>query len=245
MDFSESSWASQEFAGHYLERAEIYVMERRRLLGLLDAITRTLFSDRRGLRVTDIGCGDGIVTSVLLGRDPSIRATLMDASDSMLAKAGRRLAGYSNCEFMRAGFDDIIDGSAKLPCADLVVSSMAIHHNEMPGKRALFGLILESLCDGGCFINVDTVKPTTPELERLYFSLWSEAMQAGFNRAGITDESPGDVIGRYTDPASQNRPDTLDDQIDALRSVGFENVDCYYKNGIFAIFGGQRPAINK
>jgi len=118
---------------------------------------------------------------------------------------------------------------------------MAIHHNEMPQKRALFKLIFGSLDAGGSFINMETVKPLTPGLERLYFSLWSEAMQAGMTRAGIADEKPQDVIDRYIDPKSQNRPDTLEDQLDALRDSGFENVDSYYKSGIFAIFGGQRP----
>jgi hypothetical protein len=34
--------------------------------------------------------------------------------------------------------------------------------------------------------------------------------------------------------------DPLVPQLNALRSIGFENVDCFYKYGIFAMFGGSK-----
>ncbi|NOY65253.1 MAG: class I SAM-dependent methyltransferase, partial [Nitrospirae bacterium] len=33
---------------------------------------------------------------------------------------------------------------------------------------------------------------------------------------------------------------TLEAQLDALRETGFKEVDCYYKYGVFAIYGGRR-----
>jgi len=37
-----------------------------------------------------------------------------------------------------------------------------------------------------------------------------------------------------------NKPDTLSNQLTALEEAGFLDVDCYFKNGIFAVFGGKR-----
>ena len=37
-----------------------------------------------------------------------------------------------------------------------------------------------------------------------------------------------------------NMPDTLENQLKSLESAGFKNVDCYYKFGIFSIFGGEK-----
>ncbi len=37
-----------------------------------------------------------------------------------------------------------------------------------------------------------------------------------------------------------NIPDTLESQLEALKDIGFNNVDCFYKYGIFALFGGSR-----
>lgn len=37
-----------------------------------------------------------------------------------------------------------------------------------------------------------------------------------------------------------NNPDTLENQLKLLKSTGFKNVDCYYKYGIFSVYGGQK-----
>jgi tRNA (cmo5U34)-methyltransferase len=55
-----------------------------------------------------------------------------------------------------------------------------------------------------------------------------------------------DRIGKYNETPIQykmraeNRPSSLFDQLQALSKAGFEDVDCFYKYGIFAIFGGTK-----
>lgn len=56
---------------------------------------------------------------------------------------------------------------------------------------------------------------------------------------GILDNSYDDIIQRYKDNRD-NKPDTLDKQLKALKSVGFKDVDCYYKYGIFTMYGGRK-----
>ena len=65
-----------------------------------------------------------------------------------------------------------------------------------------------------------------------------DVFQGHGRRGGVTD--PDALIRRYKDPSTMNRPDPLDDQINALREAGYAEADCYYKNGIFAVFGGKR-----
>jgi tRNA (cmo5U34)-methyltransferase len=239
-DFERSWWSEESFAQNYLDRADIYVLERARMLRLLASLYEHVSGGRRGLRLSDLGCGDGVVSETLLRYDRTISATLVDASVSMLQKARERLSGFRNLAFVEASFEDILDGSVGLPPADFHVSSFAIHHLDMEGKANLFRYIRDHLTEGGYFLNMDTVRPPSGELERLYFSLWSEWMQSMMDGAGIEDETPGDIIRRYQDPSSTNRPDTLEDQLASLRDSGYKNVDCFYKNGIFALFGGQR-----
>ena len=45
---------------------------------------------------------------------------------------------------------------------------------------------------------------------------------------------------KYKDPSSMNKPDTLETQIESLKKTGFIDVDCYYKNNIFTVFGGMK-----
>jgi tRNA (cmo5U34)-methyltransferase len=46
-------------------------------------------------------------------------------------------------------------------------------------------------------------------------------------------------VGKHSGK-EENKPDTLNDQLNALRAAGFKDVDCYYKYGIFSMFGGRR-----
>ncbi len=59
-----------------------------------------------------------------------------------------------------------------------------------------------------------------------------------------------DKIGKYDDLPSiyknkeENKPDTLISQLDLLNDIGFKDVDCFYKYGIFAVFGGAKSNLN-
>ena len=56
---------------------------------------------------------------------------------------------------------------------------------------------------------------------------------------GVEDEPSENIIKRYKD-LGENKPDTLEVQLKALKEIGFSEVDCFYKYGIFTIFGGKR-----
>lgn len=57
----------------------------------------------------------------------------------------------------------------------------------------------------------------------------------GDNKTGII-MSPGCGVPRMA--PLDNLPDTLDAQLESLEKVGFKDVDCYFKYGIFSVFGG-------
>ena len=86
-DFESSSWADESFANNYLEKADVFIPERRRMFELLSSICSHHTRGRKGLSVCDLGCGNGAATKVLLSLDNTIRATLIDASNTMLEKA--------------------------------------------------------------------------------------------------------------------------------------------------------------
>lgn len=56
-----------------------------------------------------------------------------------------------------------------------------------------------------------------------------------FNKSNYGD----DTMRRYKDN-KDNKPDTLDNQINALKEVGFKEVDCFYKYGVFTMYGGKK-----
>ena len=237
--FNESAWAQEKFSANFIEKADIYIQERRKLIRIMSSLFSFYFSSKKDIHILDLGCGDGVLTEELLGKDETIIATLVDGSLTMLQKARERLTAYSGIHFKHASFQDLLTGTISLGHFDLCVSSFAIHHLEMKEKKNLFRFIYGHLNAEGHFVNIDVVLSPSEGLEEWYFSNWREWMQHMQDQLNLKDELPEDIIGRYKDPSSMNKPDTLEDQLEALKETGFREVDCYYKNGIFAVFGGK------
>ena len=237
--FNQSAWAQEKFSKDFLEKADIYIQERRKMISNMSSLFSFYFNLKRDIHILDLGCGDGVLTEELLSKDETIIATLVDGSLTMLQKARERLTAYPGMHFIHASFQELLTGKVSLGHFDFCVSSFAIHHLEMKEKKNLFRYIYGHLNSRGHFVNIDVVLSPSSELEEWYFAVWKEWMQHMQDQLNVKDELPEDIIKRYQDPSSMNKPDTLEDQLEALRETGFRDVDCYYKNGIFAVFGGK------
>lgn len=237
--FNQSAWAQEHFSKDFLEKADVYIQERRKMINNMSSLFSFYFKEKRDIQILDLGCGDGVLTEELLRKNKSIIVTLVDGSNTMLEKARERLNAHSGINFIHASFHELLTGTIPLSHFDFCISSFAIHHLEMTEKKNLFRYLYGHLNAEGHFVNIDVVLSPSEGLEEWYFSIWKEWMQYMQNQLNLKDELPEDIIRRYKDPSSINKPDTLEDQLEALRETGFKDVDCYYKNGIFAMFGGQ------
>jgi tRNA (cmo5U34)-methyltransferase len=239
-DFNKSAWADNKFAENYLDKADVYIVERRKMFWYVSSLFQHFFARRENIKLLDIGCGDGVLTEELLKANSAISATLIDGNGGMLKKAKERLKTFKNVSFIKASFQEILAGTIELGSYDVCVSSMAIHHLEMNEKASLFKKILSHLNDEGHFVNIDVVLPPSAGLESWYFAIWRDWLGNMMTCFNLTDEVPEDLIKRYKDPYSMNKPDTLSNQLKSLEEAGFLDVDCYFKNGIFVVFGGKR-----
>jgi tRNA (cmo5U34)-methyltransferase len=237
-DFIETNWAKAEFSRNYLEKADIYIVERRRMFGILRSFMGHFLSSS-GKHILDLGCGDGILTEELLQVDGSLLVTLLDGSDDMLAKARQRFEKFGDFRYVRASFQELLEKDVLSGRYALAVSSMAIHHLTLGEKIMLFRKIHALLEDGGYFVNIDVVLPPTEALDQWYMKLWKEWMDNKRSYLGLQDEPSEYIINRYKD-LGENKPDTLEAQLRALHEIGFTEVDCYYKYGIFSVYGGKR-----
>ncbi|BDZ69860.1 hypothetical protein [Methanobacterium petrolearium] len=82
------------------------------------------------------------------------------------------------------------------------------------------------------------VKAPVNELERWYRVLWSEWIHE--NQDNLEVDTNFEYLPLQYKNNPDNHPDNLQDQLDALKSVGFKQVDCYYKYGVFSIYGGKK-----
>ena len=238
-EFDKTNWARPDFVQQYRDNADIYIIERRRMFEIMKSFYRYFISNIGGADILDLGCGDGIITHELLSIDKSIKATLIDGSDDMLQKARERLKDFPDMIFQNISFQEILERGQLNSNYHFIVSSQAIHHLSRDEKRQLYDMIFSHLHPNGFFMNIDVTIAPVDSLEQWYMKLWQEWMDIEKTTLGLEGDPFKDVISRYIE-ADENRPDTLEKQLSILKDVGFRNVDCYYKYGIFAVFGGMK-----
>lgn len=237
-DFSETNWADSEFAKEYLDNAEAYVPFRQEMLKVLGLYYRSFLMGNNSRKILDLGCGDGILTRVILDIDAGASVTLVDGSQEMLDTAAERLGSRSKLNFVRSSFQELVKDDPIKDSFDMVMSSLAIHHLSPGDKASLYQYIHQRLKAGGHFINIDVVLAPTQELEDWYMRVWEEWI-LGRRAEGKTDRDFTDIVRRYKQNPD-NVPDTLSFQLETLERVGYGQVDCFYKHGVFVIFGGRK-----
>jgi tRNA (cmo5U34)-methyltransferase len=242
--FSNSNWARADFAKEYRDGAEVFVIARRRLFTILQSFYRHFMKGGRRRTMLDLGCGDGIVSQQILEVDRSVSATLLDGSEDMLNKARERLSRFENVQYMCASFQNLLDKNILNQGLDFAISSLAIHHLKMDDKRRLFERIYSVLNPGGFFVNIDVVLSPSNVLDGWFMLLWKEWIMERKSASGIKGDYYEDIIRRYRNN-KDNKPDTLDDQLNALKAIGYRDVDCLYKYGVFTMYGGRKKEDGK
>jgi hypothetical protein len=131
---------------------------------------------------------------------------------------------------LRARFDGdprvrIVAHSLDQPLPDLgtfdaIVSSFAIHHVAHARKRALYAEVFARLTPGAVFCNLEHVSSPTDRLHAQFLA-----------RQGVL---PAD-----DDPSNQLLE--VHTQLEWLRAIGFDDVDCHWKWRELALLAGVKP----
>lgn len=111
---------------------------------------------KKGMRVLEIGCGEGDSAEPLL-ENTDVSLTLLDASPEMITSCKLNLARYSGrtsyaCE---DGFEYL---KRTAPC-DIITSSWTIHNFLWNNQVRLFKAIYRGLAPSGTFILMDKIYP--------------------------------------------------------------------------------------
>lgn len=177
------------------------------------------FLPERVDRVLDLGCGDGEVVGRVLAARPDALAVAADFSAEMLRRVRERFVEALNVTIVEHDLDAPLPG--EWGTFDVVVSAFAIHHVVDERKRALYTEVYDRLAPGGVFLNLEHVASATPELHEAFLATLGTALE---------DD----------DPSNQLAPVEL--QLEWLRAIGFEQVDCHWKWRELALLAASRPA---
>jgi tRNA (cmo5U34)-methyltransferase len=135
--------------------------------------------------ILELGIGTGETARRILAAHPNAKLTAIDSSAEMLERA-RSVVPDADLRLSRL--------QDALPAGpfDLVVSALAVHHLDGPGKQGLFRRIADVLTPGGAFVLADVVVP----------------------------EDEADVVTPID--WEYDLPDRADDQLHWLREAGLE-----------------------
>ncbi len=206
-----NTWLNTHHALDYLQRADSIPHRTEGERVLLDHVP---MSTRR---ILDLGTGDGRLLALVKLDRPQATAVAIDFSPVMLQAAQSRFADDPMVEIISHNFDDPLPDLGPF---DAIVSSFAIHHCSHARKRSLYAEVYQLLEPGGIFCNLEHVASPT---ERLH----DQFLQA----IGYTRDTE--------DPANQLL--SVEIQLEWLRSLGFIDVDCYWKWLELALLIGIKP----
>ena len=193
-------------------------------------------------RAVELGAGEGHLSQALLELFPNASVQALDGSFEMLELARARLgrfgdrAGVGSFDLKSADWLPDVDG------AELVMSSLCLHHLNDDGKRSLFVALRRRLSERGALLIADLVAPRRAEARRLFAETWDHvAGQQSLSERGSAELFDLFVdtewnIYRYPDP--MDTPSPLFDQLQWLEAAGFSGVDCFWMRAAHAIYGG-------
>jgi tRNA (cmo5U34)-methyltransferase len=194
-----NQWPTQQHALDYLARADRIPHRTEGEAELLNQVSKNV------RRILDLGTGDGRLLSLLKIDRPDAKSVALDFSPTMLEAVRDRFAQDATVQVLDHNLDDPLPD---LGTFDAIVSSFAIHHVTHKRKRSLYQEIFEKLDSGGVFCNLEHVASPTPELHQRFLSI-----------IGYSPETE--------DPSNQLLD--VETQLQWLRSIGFQHVDCYWK----------------
>jgi tRNA (cmo5U34)-methyltransferase len=204
-------WSSAEHALDYLKRADSIPHRVEGEATLLE------FLPSYPKRILDLGSGGGRLLGLVRAARPDAEFVAVDFSAAMLATLRERFAKETKVSVVEHDLSNPLPALGKF---DAVVSSFAIHHLPHERKRVLYGEIFGVLLPRGVFCNLEHVASATAELHGQFLEKL-------------------DIEPDKEDPS--NKLLEMQTQLEWLREIGFEDVDCHWKWRELALLAGVRP----
>ena len=243
----EHDWQSQEYVDYWIGRDVTRDDERREHLLRMAALLP--YEPDAAIRVLDVGAGYGAVSQAVLETFPNAHVVLHDFSAPMLEHARQRLEQYEGrTSQVLADLTDPAWTQAVGEPVDGVVSAIAIHNLREPDLIArVYADVFTVVKPGGAFLNLELIQQgATSRAADTKAKLLMEQRRR-FEATGIPPSleelaaererrRPSWGVGRRM---RRNRP-TLPDNLNWLRAAGFDEAECFWRDGSYALIGGYR-----
>jgi tRNA (cmo5U34)-methyltransferase len=235
---------SEDTSQHFIDYGAYFVPERE---VQIDTIASVIPAPGGPVHMVELCSGEGLLAEALAARFPSAIVHAYDGSEAMLASTAAKLAAHGSGHTTHK-FEIAETGWRRFDWPlHAVVSSLAIHHLDGPGKAQLSKDIAAALAPGGVFVICDLVEAQTPEAQALWVRHWDEGVRERSltldGNEKMLDFFREDGWNYYMDPDADpvDMPSPLLDQLIWLKEAGLETVDVHWLKAGHAIFSGRKP----
>ncbi len=231
------SW-TQEQSDVYRQLAQIAVPHRVEQVTAL--LTLLPFAPTTPFRLVEMASGEGYLTQAILSAFTQASVLALDIEPTMRSETQRRSAAFAD-RLTTAPFTmERSDWYAHLDGADVVVSSLCVHHLDGEQKRALFRTIAKRTSGRGALLIADLVLPKRAQSRSLFAATWDQAASeaADARRSAAYALFEAEHWNYYRFPDDFDKPSPLPDQLVWLTEAGFHDVDCFWLSAGHAIYGG-------
>jgi tRNA (cmo5U34)-methyltransferase len=179
--------------------------------------------------IVELGCGTGNLSLELLAKFPGCSLSFVDASAEMVALTRSRINRAISSATPRVAFRverfeelDLPEGSV-----DVVVSSISLHHVE--DKARLYARVRSFLNLGGRFCFADQLRGEPESNHQVNWDRWLAFCR---ERGHCTAE---EIESLLEHARAHDHYTTLTDHMALLSRGGFSEIDCVWRNGMWAI----------
>lgn len=233
-----SPWSESD-SQVYRDISDVAVPRRQEMMATL--VGAVPFSAGDTLRMLELGSGDGRLGEALLTVFPRATLTALDGSESMRRETAARLASFGDRARVAAFDLASLDWWDRMFGADLVVSSLCLHHLNDAKKQYLYKAAAERLSPRGALLIADLIEPQHPASRRLAADQWDADARRQAQASGVPERLKQFVDARWNHfrfPDDDDHPAALFHQLVWLRHAGFAAVDCCWLHAGHAVFAG-------
>jgi len=209
------------------------------------------FESVDSIRVLDVGVGGGALSQEILTHFPNAQIVCQDFSEIMLGHARQHLAKFANqvifvqSDLSTPGWIKSISGTF-----DAVATSLVMH--TVPGRvKDIYQEIFNIVKTNGCFTIGDNIFTPGPTMRKVYMKMRLDNLRKALNGEKGIEANPeeierrmqirqhrrsGEDQERVRNPLRTNL--TLESQLEWLKAVGFNEVDCPWKEMQRAVIVG-------
>ncbi|MEO8259215.1 MAG: class I SAM-dependent methyltransferase [Acidobacteriota bacterium] len=237
-----AEWNEQD-SSTYRQIAAVAVPRQQEMIATL--VAAAPFAADDAIRIVDIGAGAGHLADVLLECFPRATLLALDGSESMRQAITARTAGVGDRIQVRDFALDALDWWDVMHGADLVVSSLCLHHLNDAKKQYLYKAIAERLTKRGALLIADLIEPAHAAVRRVAADSWDVSARAQAGAAGAPERLAAFVESQwnhYRFPDPKDRPAALFHHLVWLKHAGFTSVDCCWLYAGHAVYGGYQSA---